>query len=118
MNILWIKVGGLWPLNIGGRLRSFHMVAELARSHRVTVLTTHEPGDDPSILARQLRQCERVVSVPFAAPKAGSLAFLSALARSWFSSMPVDLRKWRVPALQAEAARIVRAGETGLVVCD
>ena len=31
MRILWVKIGGLWPLNMGGRLRSFHAIAELAK---------------------------------------------------------------------------------------
>ena len=102
MRILWIKIGGLWPLNMGGRLRSFHIVRELARRHRVTVLTTHGPADDPDGLAAELAVCERVVSVPFAIPKAGTPRFAASLARSWLSPYPVDLWKCRVPALRAQ----------------
>jgi hypothetical protein len=29
LGFLWVKVGGLWPLTTGGRLRSFHMLAEI-----------------------------------------------------------------------------------------
>jgi len=54
MRILWVKVGGLWPLNTGGRLRSFHILSELSRRHEITVLTTHGPQDDAEELARQL----------------------------------------------------------------
>ena len=36
MRILWVKVGGLWPLNAGGRLRSFHIIAELSRLRRMS----------------------------------------------------------------------------------
>src|SRR5688500_17778976 len=103
MNILWVKVGGLWPLNIGGRLRSFHILSELSKRHRVTVLTT---GDDHQALAKALPRCARVMSFEHAAPKAGTPAFLAALARSWFSSAPVDLAKWRVPALRDEVERM------------
>jgi hypothetical protein len=52
--VLWIKVGGLWPLNTGGRLRSFHILSEMSRRHRVTLLTTHGPGDDVEGLAAAL----------------------------------------------------------------
>ncbi len=52
MRILWVKVGGLWSLNTGGRLRSFHIISELSRRHRVTLLATHGPGDIQEGLVR------------------------------------------------------------------
>ena len=110
LRILWVKIGGLWPLNMGGRLRSFHTIAELARRHRVTVLTTHGPADDFDELARQLGDCERVRSVPYAIPKAGTLGFAAALARSWLSPYPADLWKCRIPALQARVHEALAAG--------
>src|SRR5215470_11477270 len=114
MRILWVKVGGLWPLDSGGRLRSFHTVAELSRRHPVTLLTTHGPGDDPRELAARLPRCE-VVSFPHRPPKRGSVRLPLALARSWLSALPVDLWKWRVSSLRAEAAR--RLGSGGVDVC-
>jgi glycosyltransferase involved in cell wall biosynthesis len=117
MRILWVKVGGLWPLNTGGRLRTFHIVRELGRRHDVTVLTTHGPADDPNGLARELSMC-RVSSIPWAAPKLGSARFVAALARSWLSSRPVELDKWRVPEVRREAERLVAGGQVDLCVAD
>jgi glycosyltransferase involved in cell wall biosynthesis len=117
MEILWVKVGGLWPLDTGGRLRSFHIVAELSRRHAVTLLTTHGPADDPAGLARHLPGC-RVVSVPHAAPKRGSVGFAAALARSWLSRHPVDLWRCRVPALRRAVARRLAGGRVDLCVAD
>ena len=34
MTLLWVKVGGLWPVNTGGRIRSFHILSELSRHHQ------------------------------------------------------------------------------------
>jgi glycosyltransferase involved in cell wall biosynthesis len=102
MRILWIKVGGLWPLNTGGRLRSFHILDELARRHSVTVLTTHSRGDDPEGLAERLSHAQ-VLSFPHAPPKQGSARFALALARSWLTRLPVDLAKWRVRGLRRAA---------------
>jgi glycosyltransferase involved in cell wall biosynthesis len=115
MRILWVKVGGLWPLNTGGRQRSFHIVAGLARRHHVALLTTHGPGDDPEGLAASLPQCEEVVSVPHASPKRGSVRFGLALLRSWLSPYPVDLWRYHVPALRQEVLR--RVGETNVDLC-
>ncbi len=118
MKILWVKIGGLWPLNIGGRLRSYHLLSELSQRHQVTVLTTHGSGEDPDELARQLPHCEHVVSFPYSAPKAGSVRFAGALARSWLSPLPVDLFKCRVPALRAEVDRLLNSGAVDLCIAD
>ena len=117
MRILWVKVGGLWPLNAGGRLRSFHILRELSRRHEVTLLTTHAPGDDPAGLAAQLPESE-VLSLPHAVPKRGHPRFVAALVRSWLSALPVDLWRWRVPALRAEVARRLASGRVDLCVAD
>ena len=85
MRILWVKMGGLWPSTTGGRVRSLQIVSELSRRHRVTVVTTHGPGDDPEGLARHLSLCQRVVSLPYMVPKRGSATFPAAVVRSWFS---------------------------------
>src|SRR2546430_13900864 len=72
MRILWVKMGGLWPATTGGRVRSLNTIAELARRHQVTVITTHGHGDDPEGLKQQLAHCERVISIPYSVPKHGS----------------------------------------------
>lgn len=118
MQILWVKVGGLWPLNMGGRLRSFHILSELCRRHPVTLVTTHGPGDDPEGLAAQLPWCEKVVSIPYAIPKRGTARFATALFRSWFSPLPVDLWKCHIPALRHEVERLMAAGSADLCVAD
>jgi glycosyltransferase involved in cell wall biosynthesis len=104
MRLVWIKVGGLWPLNTGGRLRTFQILSELSAAHDVALLTTHAPGEDPDGLANGLGRTVRILSLPYAVAKQGSRRFAAALARSWLSRDPVDLRRWRVPG----ARRVVR----------
>jgi sugar transferase (PEP-CTERM/EpsH1 system associated) len=118
MRILWVKPGGLWPLNTGGRLRSFHTVSELARRHQVVLLTTHGPHEDPRELAARLPHCERVASFPHRPPKQGSVGLAAAVVGSWFSELPVDVWKWRAPRLRAEAAQLIDRGEVDLCVAD
>jgi polysaccharide biosynthesis protein PslH len=117
MRILWLKVGGLWPLDTGGRLRSFHIVSELTRRHDVTLLTTHGPADDPGGLAAALPNAG-VISVPRAIPKHGSAGFAAALVRSWASSMPVALWRCRIPTLARRAAELARVAAIDLCVAD
>ena len=117
MRLIWVKVGGLWPVNTGGRIRSFHMLRELSRRHAVTLLTTHGPSEDPRLLAAALPECE-VVSIPWALAKRGSARFALALVRSWLSSLPVDLYKARVPALGREIERRLANERVDLIVAD
>jgi glycosyltransferase involved in cell wall biosynthesis len=118
MRILWLNVGGLWPLNTGGRQRSFHIISELARRHRVTVLTTHGAGDDAAGLAANLADCEAVLSVPYSLPKRDSAGFALALLRSWLSPLPVTLWKWRIPELRNEVRRLLAPKNIDLCVVD
>ena len=118
MRILWVKVGGLWPPNTGGRLRSLNILTELAREHRVSVLTTHAPGEDPGELGRNLPQCEQVCSFPHAVPKWHSPRFPAMLLRSWLSPMPVDVWKYQIPALRHEVGRLLASGAVDLCIAD
>src|SRR5688500_4234809 len=118
MRILWVKMGGLWPSTTGGRVRSLQIVSALSRHHRVTLVTTHGPGDDPAGLAAQLPDCHQVVSIPYDVPKRGSSAFPLALARSWFSASPVDLFKWHLPELRTHVRQIVDKAAVDLCVSD
>jgi sugar transferase (PEP-CTERM/EpsH1 system associated) len=117
MRILWVKVGGLWPLDTGGKLRSFHILSELSRRHRVIVATTHDSGNDPG-LAAALPRCERVISLPYAAPRPRSARFAAAVIRSSVSRFPLTYWRWRVPGLRHLAAQLMRAGEVDLCVAD
>jgi polysaccharide biosynthesis protein PslH len=118
MKILWVKIGGLWPANSGGRLRSYHIIAELSQQHEVTVVTTCRSDEDPNVLPPQLPQCDKVISVVHDAPKHGSSAFIAALARSWFSSLPVDLYKYRVAEMRRIVTKLLREGDYDLCVAD
>ncbi len=118
MRILWVKVGNLWPPNTGGRLRSFHIVSELARRHRVTLVTTNGPGENPAELAARLAHCEKVLAIPYQAPKQGSAAFAGALLQSWLSPLPVDMWKWRIPAVKAAVERIMAENKIDVCVAD
>jgi glycosyltransferase involved in cell wall biosynthesis len=118
MQILWVKMGGLWPSTTGGRVRSLQIISELARRHQVTVVTTHGAGDDPDGLERQLSHCHEVVSFPYSVPKLGSPAFPAAVARSWMSKYPVDLWKWREPQVRNKVRSLMDSGAIDLCVSD
>jgi glycosyltransferase involved in cell wall biosynthesis len=118
LKMLWVKVGGLWPLNTGGRLRSFHLLRELSKNHDVSVLTTHGPEEDPDALVRQLSDCREVRSLPHTPAKKNSGRFYLDLARSWTSNLPVDLYKNRIRALRTAVTDCLESEDFDLIVAD
>ena len=84
----------------------------------MTLLTTHGPSDDPDGLGAHLPRCEQVVSLPDLVPKVGSARFLASLVRSWASSYPVDLWKWRVPQMRDALERMIAREPFDLLVAD
>ncbi|MBB3047834.1 glycosyltransferase involved in cell wall biosynthesis [Litorivivens lipolytica] len=118
LNILWLKVGGLWPLNTGGRLRSFYLLQALSRWHNVTVVTTHGPADDPEGLKAQLANCRKLHSIPYCPAKKNSARFLFALARSLLSTLPVDLYKNRIPAVKKIVSQLLDSDAYDICIAD
>ena len=117
LRILWVKVGGLWPPNTGGRLRSLHMIDELSRRHQVSLVTTHPPAGDPDALAARLPKCVRIDSLAYAPPKQGTAGFAVAMARSWTTRYPGDLWRWRIPDVRALVRQRITDG-VDLCVAD
>jgi glycosyltransferase involved in cell wall biosynthesis len=99
-------------------VRSLQIVSALSRLHSVTLVTTHGTGDDPQGLAVQLPECHQVISIPYEVPKRGSTSFPLALVRSWCSSYPVDLWKWRVPAVAAHVQSLIATQQIDVIVSD
>lgn len=118
LRILWVKVGGLWPLTSGGRLRSFHIIRELSQRHQLTVITSQLPGEDGAELQQQLPQCRQIITVAHTPAKRLSLRFMLALFKSWFSTLPVDLYKNRIPALSKQVEVELATGDYDLCIAD
>ncbi len=118
MNILWVKMGGLWPPTSGGRTRSLNIISELSRRHAVTIVTTHADGDDPAGLVDRLPRCARIFSFAHSVSKRGSARFPLSVARSWLSNDPVDLWKWRVASVRDAVHALIDSGGVDVCVAD
>lgn len=118
MRILWVKIGGLWPLNSGGRLRSFNLLRELSREHDITVATTREPWVQGGELSKQLPDCRSIIEVPHRVVKHSNPLFPLLLAKSWLVGRPVDMERSRVPELATEVTTCLDSGDFDLCIAD
>src|SRR5437868_10897239 len=101
MKILWVKAGGLVPLDSGGKIRSYNILRELARNHSVTFFSFHSQQENPAQFELS-SVFERVVCVPLQLPSAKSFAELLQYAGGLFSKEPYSLRKYCQPKVSLE----------------
>jgi len=117
MKILWVKAGGLVPLDTGGKIRSFHILRELARRHDVTFFTFYpeHPNDMHGDLAQLFT---RVIRHPLRVSRTRSFSGLSHYARHLFSGQPYQIVKYCQPRVAVALRELLREHTFDLVVCD
>src|SRR5438093_3586322 len=96
MKVLWVKSGGLLPLDGGGKIRSFNIARQLAERHDVTLFTfysiltpdPHEQLGDPFV------QIERL---PFDFSERATIRDTLAYAANALTNRPYQMRKYCRP---------------------
>jgi sugar transferase (PEP-CTERM/EpsH1 system associated) len=114
---LWVKSGGLLPLDTGGKIRSFNLVRELARNHEVTVFTFY--GSHPNDSHAQLKQhFHQAVCLPIQLPEPRGVAEALDYARNLFSFRPYTLAKYCRPLVTQRLLELVRKENFDIILCD
>ena len=94
VKILWVKAGGLVPLDLGGKIRSFQIMKALSRKHAITFLTyyqqhTHDQHKELENLF------DRVICLPLSIPDSGTLRDRLRYAKNLFTWSPYALNKYK-----------------------
>jgi sugar transferase (PEP-CTERM/EpsH1 system associated) len=118
VHILWLKTELLHPLDKGGRIRTYHMLRQLVRQHRVTYLTLDDGRRSNDAIERAAEYCTDLVRVPAHTSPKGSLRFYAELVCNLVSRLPYAVAKYRSPAMEREIARLIDRESIDLVVCD
>jgi sugar transferase (PEP-CTERM/EpsH1 system associated) len=117
LKILWVKVGGLVPLDTGGKIRSYHILRELSRRHDVTFFTSYaEHSDD---IHGDLDQIfARVIRYPMRLPRSRSFGHLTHYARGFFSKQPHQLVRHQCSQVIFGLRHLLEKEKFDVVVCD
>lgn len=117
MKILWVKAGGLVPLDSGGKIRSYNILKELARSHEVTLFTHYaeEPDDAHSQLKDLFHQVE---CYPLKIPPAKRFAEAMLYARHSMSPLPYSVAKYSQPRVAQRLRKLLDQDKYDVIVCD
>ena len=117
MKILWVKAGKLWPVDTGGKIRSFNILRHLARNHQVTLLSYYGGERDPQYETAIVEQLPGAHTIYTAAPEgtvAQSIDYILRLP----SAAPYAVKKFTHPRVRAEVARRLKDGNADVAVCD
>lgn len=96
MRILFLTQVLPYPLDAGPKVRAYYVLRQLARKHKVTLVSFVRPTDTPAALAHLQTYCDAVHTVPMVRSRLKDLAWLG---KSLVTAQPfLVVRDW-VPAM-------------------
>jgi sugar transferase (PEP-CTERM/EpsH1 system associated) len=117
MKLLWVKAGGLLPPDMGGKIRSFQILKQVARCHEITLFTFYpEHPDDQHLRGNAF--FSNVVAVPLPLPLRRSLGEYLRSARMMAAGRPVTIDKFLYPEVRRRYAALLASATFDVIVCD
>ena len=117
MNILWLKTELLHPVDKGGKIRTYNMLKELKRDHRITYLTLDE-GLDLTAISAADEYCHELIRIPFAARAKFTTGFYSDLFLNTASALPYAIAKYKSSNMRNRINDRLSKGDIDLLICD
>ena len=108
MKLLWLNANLLLPLDKGGKLRTWHLMRQLAKRHDITYLSFEDPDERPEHRGGMREVCRELVTVPRTDPPKGTVRFYADAARYLLDSTPYAIAKYRSPAYAARLETLRR----------
>jgi glycosyltransferase involved in cell wall biosynthesis len=117
MRILWVKAGKLLPVDTGGRIRSYHLLRELAGRHDVTLLTYYAGARDEPYEREIAGIFPRAVTLSTQAPETAAGRALEYGMKLW-SSAPYAVTKFTTVQVRERVASLLDGQRCDVAVCD
>ena len=117
MKILWVKAGGLVPPDIGGKIRSYNILRQLAKHHQVTFFSFYAAHENDTH-GKLSKIFHRVVLIPLDLPKAKGPGELLAYVAHLFSRDPYNLTKYCRPEVGRKLRALLQQGTYDIILCD
>ncbi|MEO5898380.1 MAG: glycosyltransferase [Vicinamibacterales bacterium] len=118
MKILWLNAGLLLPLDKGGKLRTWHLMRHLARSHDITYLSFADPSQTQADRDGMREVCSVMETVPRTDAAKGTLRFYVNAAGYLLDPLPYAVAKYRSDDYAGRVRRLLSEGAFDAVVCD
>jgi len=117
--VLWIKADPLYPLDSGGKIRTFQMLKEWHAQHEVTYLALFPEGMPEAAKAHASTYSTHQTWIPWKDEPKGSLRFYGSLLKNLLLSRhPYVIDKYRSAEAVKNIDRLDRANRFDIVVAD
>jgi sugar transferase (PEP-CTERM/EpsH1 system associated) len=117
MKILWVKAGGLVPPDMGGKIRSYNILRQLAKHHEVTFFSFYAAHEN-DVHAELSHIFQRVILIPLDLPSAKSAKELLDYAVRLFSHEPYNLTKYCRPQVRKRLRTLLQEETYDVILCD
>ena len=117
MKILWVKAGGLVPPDIGGKIRSYSIVKELAKTHEVTLFNFYA-AHQSDVHSGLKGMFDQVINLPLPIATNRGFGELASFARNVFSSSPHTVSKYCRPEVKARMRELLASQKFDVIICD
>jgi polysaccharide biosynthesis protein PslH len=117
VKILWVKAGGLVPPDIGGKIRSYHILTQLAQTHSVTLFTFYaaHQGDVHSELEGMF---DEVFYLPLQIATNRGIGELAHYAGNLLSPWPHTVSKYCRPQVVERMRQLLSQRSYDVIICD
>ena len=117
MKVLWVKAGGLLPPDMGGKIRSYNILKQLALRHEITLFTFYpQHPDDQHLLGDGFFR--KIVPVPLPLPPRRSIGEYLRAARMMAAGRPVTIDKFLYPEVRRRYTEMLASTAFDVVICD
>jgi glycosyltransferase involved in cell wall biosynthesis len=117
MKILWIKAGGIVPLDSGGKIRSYHILRQLSQRHDVTFFTFYA-GASEGLHSDVRDVLKKVICVPLKLPSSRTIRGVAHYIAHCFSPLPYSMAKYCCSEVSRALSDVIISNRYDLWVCD
>ncbi|GAK51419.1 glycosyl transferase, group 1 [Candidatus Moduliflexus flocculans] len=114
MNILFITEKFPYPLDSGGRIRTFHILKGLSQEHRITLITTIEQETQRQYLPDLQKICRDVTVITV--KNETSVQLGKKILRNILSPIPIVVERHYQPEVAATVSRLLQSGDSSFDV--
>jgi sugar transferase (PEP-CTERM/EpsH1 system associated) len=118
MRILWLKTDLLLPLDKGGKLRTWHLMRDLAKRHDITYLAFAHPNEDPQNIAGMREVAATVEVIRRTEAERFSPQFWARAACHIADPLPYAVGSYRSRPYRARVKQLLATEKFDLVVSD
>jgi sugar transferase (PEP-CTERM/EpsH1 system associated) len=118
VKILWLKTELLHPIDKGGKIRTYQMLKELKKNHRITYLTLDDGAAEVDALAKASEYAHETVTIPHPTAAKFSAKFYFEIANNLVSNLPYALQKYVSAEMRETTEKLAAQENFDVVVCD